>query len=509
MTLSVRIDWDRDGYSTGVYDDVSAYARGSITCDYGRDQSTALAPVISGRGQLTLDNTSRRFTPRNTAGPLYGKLVPNRPVLIQRSITSTVTNTYTIFAAHTDDAPLNPDPNSKVVQLSLVDSIADFRGVTLSTAVSKGIRTGDAISLILDEVGWAGGRDIDPGATFMPWWWAENVDALTALQDLVSAEGSPAILTVGSSGEIVFRDRHHRLRNAASLTSQATWRGVERVEPMMTTGFTIDEAWRNVINACNVQVDERAPGLANDVVWSSTDQFTISDGETVELQATTSDPFTDAATPDVTTLSGVVNVFLVRDSGASATIRLTATGGPAVVSSVSLRATPIPVLKSRRVFASHPTSAAAYGKRGYPAQLAWGTVANIQDLLNLAVAMRYQPLPIVSARFQIGSAAPAARANAVLGRNIGDRVTIVEPETGLSNDFYIESISHQINGEVDHVVTFGCEMAPAIETSVFRFDVSGRGFDDGRFGAGLDDPATILQFDGTAGHRFDEAMFAS
>lgn len=506
--MSVQIDWDKDGFS-GVLDDVYPYNRGVLTCDYGRDQSTALAPITSGRGQLTLDNTTRRFTPRNTSGPLYGKLVPGRPVVIRRSITTTVTNTYTIFAARTDDAPLNPDPNAKFLQLSLVDSIADFRGVTLSTAVSKGIRTGDAVNLILDEVGWTGGRDIDPGGTFMPWWWVENVDALTALQDLVAAEGSPAILTVGSSGEIVFRDRHHRLTRAASLTSQATWRGVERVEPMMTTGFTIDEAWRNVINACNVQVDERAPATAGDVVWASTDQFVISDGETVELQAATSDPFTDAATPDVTVASGVVTAFLTRNSGASTTIRLTATGGPAVVTNVSLRATLIPVLKSRRLFASHPTSAAAYGKRGYPAQLAWGTAANVQDLINLAVAMRNQPLPIVSARFQVGSTGPAARANAVLARNIGDRVTIIESETGLSNDFYIESISHQINGEQDHVVTFGCEMAPAVETSLFRFDTAGRGFDDGRFGAGFDDPATIFQFDGTSGHRFDEAVFVS
>jgi hypothetical protein len=43
-----------------------------------------------------------------------------------------------------------------------------------------GIRTGDAVHRVLDAVGWpADLRDIDPGATVMPWWWLDDVEAFT------------------------------------------------------------------------------------------------------------------------------------------------------------------------------------------------------------------------------------------------------------------------------------------------------------------------------------------
>jgi hypothetical protein len=97
----------------------------------------------------------------------------------------------------------------------------------------------------------------------------------------------------------------------------------------------------------------------------------------------------------------------------------------------------------------------------------------------------------------------------VLARDLSDRVTVVETETNLNNDFYLESIQHEFTGEHDHTVTFGLEMTPVAISPMFRFDTAGQGFDDGKFGSGLEDSDDIFLFDGVSGHRFNEGFLAT
>lgn len=507
MTLFVGVDWAKDGTYTGL-DDVTLRTRGgragTISVQYGRDQATATSPVTAGRGSLILGNEDRALSPRNTSSPLYGRLKPARPVLVQRTIGATP---FTLFRGHTDYTPLNPDLNARTVSVSMVDALQDFRGQVISTGLYSGLRTGDAVGLVLDAAGWTGARDLDPGATYIPWWWLSNVDALTALQDLVASEGPPGLLTVGSSGEIVFRDRHHRLLDTRSLTSQSTWRG-SGAEPVMQS-LVYDEAWTNIVNSTSATVDVRASGDLQ-VVWSSTSTIDVADGETKLVTASTTDPFTAAVVPDSTdmVLTGVVTAALTRTSGGSTTIRLTASGGPAQITSLQLRAVPIQVARQVQVSAADPVSISDYGPRGYAAALPWAGPYDTEAILDTVVAQRAQPLPILAVRFQVGGS-NTARAAALLALNLSDRVTVIEAETGLSSDFFIESIRHDLTGEEDHVITFGLEAAPAVPGNLLRFDVAGHGFNDGVFSAGLDDPATILLFDGGTGHRFDEGGFAA
>ena len=81
---------------------------------------------------------------------------------------------------------------------------------------------------------------------------------------------------------------------------------------------------------------------------------------------------------------------------------------------------------------------------------------------NQPLDMRAEPLPIVTVRFVIGTDTP--KATAVLTRDLSDLVTIVEPETVLNDDFYIESFTHQMTSEYDHEVVVGCELQPPAGT---------------------------------------------
>jgi hypothetical protein len=294
---------------------------------------------------------------------------------------------------------------------------------------------------------------------------------------------------------VVFRDRHHRLIRSASTTSQSTWRG-SGAEPVMSVPFTSDEAWDRIVNAASVSVDVRLPG-DEEVVWTSTAVISLADGETKVITASGSDPFVRAVTPtgtDVTLAFGTVSITMSRDSGASTTLFVKATGGPAQVTGLQLRAGPVRTLFSATASSTDTTSVADFGSRSYPTPPAFGTPEGVQAVLDTAVASRANGLPILSVRFQVGAGAPSARIAAVLARNIGDRVTVIEPETQTNGDFWIERIEHQINGEVDHVVTFGLEAVPTQPANVFILGSATRGvLGTNRLGRqGLDDPSTVF-----------------
>ena len=422
----VEVDWDKDGDFLDPGEDVTALVRplvAPVAAQYGRDQSTALAPSVSGQGSFTLDNRDRRFSPRNKTSPLYGKVKPARPVRITRELGGT---SYVLFRGFTDDTPINPDLNSRTVNVTLVDALAVLRGQNISTAVHSGLRTGEAIGLVLDAAGWpANLRDLDAGATVIPWWWEDGIDALAAIEKIVRSEGPPALFTVGSAGEVIFRDRHHRLTSAPSLTSQGTWRGVDGVEPVMSVPFTYDESWRNIINTGTLTVERRHP-QARQVVWSSESTISLSPGEQQILTASGSDPFIRAVTPeqdtDYTATKGSVEIVLLRDSGSAVGMSITAIGGDAIIDGLQLRAQPLTVVTSTQVSASDAGSVSDYGPRGFPGDLPWCGAGDAHAVLTSTIAQRSEPLPVLSVRFVIGR--NTDRAAAVLRRDLSDRVTV-------------------------------------------------------------------------------------
>ena len=539
MTLKVEVGWTHVGFAPtsvaptfdGPNDDVTDLVRvetNAVSVGYGRDQSTAMAPTVSGHGSLVLDNKDRRYSPLNPSSPLAGSVKPARPVRITRSVNSASglglysdifsdiysdsdsAFTFVLFRGNTDDSPINPDVEAKTVTLSFVDGLAFFRGIKITTQLYSGIRTGEAIGLILDACGWPSSlRALDAGATFIPWWWEDNEDALTALENVLRSEGAPALLTMGVNGELIFMDRHHRLTNAASLTSQSTWT-TGGAEPQMNVPFTYDDSWRNIINDGLVNIPVRTLQQV-EAVWTADAVIALQGAEQRSIKVSVSDPFTNAITPaegtDYTLQSGSVTVTLSRTSGASTVIQLTAGGGGAALEGLQLRAKPLTVAYSVQISETDTLSAADYGLRSFPGDLPWCNPYDAEAVLHTAIAYRGQPLPIVNASFLI---ADEERAGALLTRNISDLVTIAEPETTLNHEFFVENTGHDLSAEFDHTITFGTEMLSTGVTPAFMFDTAGHGFDDGKFSNGLDDPALMFRFDGVgSGHRFGDGLFAT
>jgi hypothetical protein len=473
--LTVAVDWAKDGTFVGVGEVVTARIRGDITATYGRDQGTALNPVVAGRGTFTLDNISRDYSPRNASSPLFGKVKPSRPVVITRLVGAT---TYTIFRGHTDASSVNPDVEGKTVAFSLVDYLADFAGVKVTTPLYQGLRTGDAIGKILDAVGWTGGRDIDTGSTIIPWWWEDGTDALDALKKVLASEGPPSLLTIDTSGGIVFRDRQHRLVRTASKTSRATFSGSGTTEPIMGKGFVYDDGWEDVVNSVQFSVDERRPAGDLSAVWSTDDAINIAASQSYVAVLQASDPFQGAVAPvagtDFTLVSGgVASVTVSRTSGISTSITITATGAGASIAGLQLRAYSVPVARTYQVTATDSTSITDYGQRGLPSgqDPVWASLYDAQAIANLLVLQRKQPLTQLQVRF-VCQHTQTSRLAAVLALDLSDRVTVIEPETQVNGAFFVESITHTVADITNHEIVLGLEAVPASPTSAFLIGTS-------------------------------------
>lgn len=505
------IDWRSNGFAdTG--DDVSSRTldeRTVITARYGRDQSRQLSPISPGELGFELNNISRDYSPENSSSPLAGYVTPGRPVQFQAIVGVTTT---TLFTGYLDDFDIKPEFTDRSVPATCIDALGRLRGVSLTTALYRGIRTGDAISVLLDAVGWpAAARDLDLGASYLPYWWLDDSDAFEALMALVDSEGPSALVTVDPVGRIVFRDRHHRLTRTASLNVQATWRS-SGTEPLVSAPVNYGHGWKEIVNSVSVEVPLRQVDQVLSAVYSSPGLLVIPAGTPLQITARASGPFQGAITPqqdtDYVAVSGTVSMSLSRTSGQSTTITLSS-GSGAVIQDLQLRAYQIQST-SVVVTVEDQQSIDRYGRKSMQnGRLpTWTNIYDTKAILGLIVSRRAERLPTITVT--VRGHANATRLAECLTRNLSDRVHLTEAMTGLDSDCFIEQISHSVSqGGLEHVTTFGLEKIPPTVTNPLTFDLAGAGFNQGNFASGAqDNPTTMFRFD-TAGVGFNQGVFVN
>ena len=510
-TYRLLIDWLANGFADTAVDDVTRRIldqRQPLTVRYGRDQARQLSPTAPGEAAFMLDNRSRDYSPENTASPLAGFVAPGRPVKLEATVGATAT---ALYAGFLDDFEIKPGLNDRSVPATCIDALGRLRGMQVTTTLYRGVRTGDAVGYLLDAVGWpADMRDLDAGVSYLPFWWLDNADAFDALMQLADSEGPAALVSVDSLGRIVFRDRHHRLTRAASLTVQSTWRS-SGVEPCISDPVTYDAGWKEIVNSVVIDVPVRQIDSLPSQVWTSQGLITIPPASSISVTAGASSPFLGAISPvqntDYVLLTGDIAFSLSQVSGQSTTITMTSSVG-ATIQDLALRAYAIQAV-SVKVTVEDAASISRYGRTSYQSGRApvWANVYDATAIAQLIVAKRAERLPTITVTMR--GAGSALRLAECLNRNLSDRVHLTESLTGLDSDCFIEQISHTVgSGGLEHVTTFGLEKIPPTVTNPFTFNTAGKGFNDGLFGGGgIDNPATMFRFD-TAGKGFNQGVFS-
>jgi hypothetical protein len=516
------IDWNGDGTFTLPGEEVTSDIISDVVVSHGRDQERQLNPSVIGSAAFDLVNVDRAYSPENPSSPLAGNLDPARPAKIEVAWNGL---TYPVFRGRLDDFDLKADRSDRSVNFSFLDGLNDLQGVQLSTGVYSSMRTGDLINTVLDLAGWTGGRDIDPGATFVPWWWEDGPTALEAIQKLVRSEGPPSIAYVGPDGTFIFRDRHHRILNQRSQISQASFgaAAVGCASPVVTgydftAPFTYSHGMRDIVNVVNFEVAERSPDALLTDVWTSESTVSLGIGQSSTITVSAQDPFRGALTPvqgvDFTkTGAGLVQVTLSRTEGQSATITLLAVGGSVTVTGLKLRAHSIPVRRTTRISQRDSASVTLHGERSYPNDAPWANVHDAFAIANMILLHYATRRPTVQIRVV---AQDPAHLSQILQRDISDRIHIRNDEISLDADFFIEKITHTIRrfnqaGKPPvHAVVFGCEKDLTATTNPFTFDLRGAGFDQGVFDPiSADRPDNVFIFDDANNGRFDFGLLGT
>jgi hypothetical protein len=456
-TYNLAVDFDDNGLYTGTGEDVTARVlpdRG-LTCERGKDQIRSLSPPMAGRLDASLDNRSRDYSPENGASPLVGKLVPGHRVRLRATFSAV---TYDLFTGTLDDLPQHPGLGARAVDMPCLGSLSRLKGVKVSTALYQYVRTDQALGYLLDAAGWpAGDRVLSAGKTTLLWWWCDDADAFEMAVTLLNTEGPGASLYEDGQGRIVFEDRHYRLLTARCTTSQATIRD-SGAEPLHTEPFAYNPGLKDTITRATARVNVRTV-QALDVAWQLGQDISLGASQVLTFRATTGDPVTGAVAPvagtDYTVLAGAVtSVTLDRTSGSRIGVTVTAGTGGATVRGLQVRAQKLTAQATDIV--SAPVTPAPRVERGYSLAL-WPEVQpNVaQDLCDAIVRAYKDARPTVSLTLEGASATMLTH---LLSREISDRVTAVEAQTGLNAPMFVERIAHAVDmAGSRHRATLGLE----------------------------------------------------
>ena len=145
---TIAIDWDRNGDYSSAQDDVTNRVM-SAKWSLGFDELyTDLADNTLLR--LTLDNTDRLFSPENASSPLFGKLVPQRPVRVQSDDGATV---RTHWVGWLDSIqPGVGRYGARTVELVAVGAMQFLKATETALPLQRDKRTDEVIADLIKEV---------------------------------------------------------------------------------------------------------------------------------------------------------------------------------------------------------------------------------------------------------------------------------------------------------------------------------------------------------------------
>lgn len=503
MLPRISVDWQRTGDFSGPYDDVTSdvAADPGLEIDGGRDGARTLAPPKVQAGSFELFNHDGKYSQHRADSPVYQRVTPARTV----AYGAVVGEAGPYDAAAPYDATDYYD-GAALWQLGvhLVDEISQSvewggrrvrmdtigREVILTDGIATvpmmaGARTDQCVVAILDACGWpSSARAISLGDTTLTYWWADGRRPWDALMELVRAEGGGATFYADRDGVFHFEGRNYRAITPRASTSRATFRDRAAFGGLYFTELAYDPGYAAIINRATYATKRREPG-ATTKVWEYGAPLTLAAGAAMTLVARPSDPFLNAIAPvagtDYTVSSGAATVTLSSALGPTATIDVAAGVAGAVINGVTsdgiqLRAQPLAVVSETVVENGVDASASIAEFSPIPGEMIpipyeVGGWPEIEPAMAIAACdswvNRYRSgRPTVTITIRN---VDVAHADQIARRAVSDRVTIVEANTGLDDDAWINLQRLRLSGPGGRVVelVLGCELADALSGAVW------------------------------------------
>jgi len=462
-----------------------------ITCSFGRDRASQLTGKSkAGTLRATLDNRSGDYNQFNSSSPIYGNILPGRPVRLLG--TSTTQSDQAIWQGYlvriTPQVFLGGDATAI---LEATGPLGQINLDQIDVAMATSQRTDQVVDDILDAAGWGAGssyRTLDTGKTTITRYWKSATYTVPALQEVESTEGG--FIRESKSGQIVFDNRHHRLAGVG-LTSQATYSdasGAARVY----SGLTMDDPLPHIFNIFQTDVQTYttasvavlwtlsetgassppiSPGVAR--TWIARYPTSASANNARGVNAWT----TTAATTDMlgntaadgsgTNVTASIGISVSKSSETMEITLTNNTSATAYITKLQARGTAITADDPASIKQEDATSQTAFGKRTWPSRTKFiPDTGEALDWADFNLSIYKDPTAVLQLSYFANKDTNSL--NEMLDRDISERVTVVADNTAdlsINRDFFIEAVNHQISADRLHQVTY--LLSDAIQFSDF------------------------------------------
>lgn len=530
---------------TSDYDDVARFyvnQPGLQVDGIGRDQIRAYSPPAATALDLTLTNWDGRFSPGGPIGNFVGRgprttldihwgndypcddngIAADDPfVLVDGVELSRLFDGTVNTVQHT---LTRPQRSVQIRALGHLSTLLDKRPIT--DTLYEGLRTDQAITILLDLVGWpADKRVIDSGDTTILYWWMDGSQtALAMLNLLLGAEGAGGC-AYEQAGWFHFEGRQYRANHIRSTEPQWIMSDGFFPNPRVDDGLTrADDDHVLVDGVTDTQIiydvnpsetqsnpDEVVSGVSATVnqrvavpqqvgdptpevgkVWEYGAPLPVPAGTSVDTHAQVAEPYKQPRLPVEGTdyvavnpgtgavlAAGSVTPSFIRTGGRHVAIRWRSNGPEVLLrgdtsNGPQLRAVSLPVASETIVHSTVDTAASArrYSPREHQLD-AWPEVTPTQmgDVVN-SMCLRYRS-ERRQATIRIVNL-DGRHMQCIMHARISDRIVWMQRHGALNDPYWIEQISHEIApGGGLHTMVLGCERV---------YDTVGSRFDVGRFG---------------------------
>ena len=494
----LAIDWNGDGDFSDSGEDVTARTL-SVEWKRGNDYASQLVgKAVAGTLNAVLNNESGDYSTFNASSALYGNLLPGRKVKLTGNDGST---TRTLWSGFLDS--IEPIPSAKGAnraRLKAIGPLGHLNKFEVSTTMFASKKAGELVGEVLDAAGWDDDdRDLDDGIVEFPRFWCERTKTLKALRLIEETE--TGLLEEDAAGQIVYRDRHARSKDARSTASQATYSDASgaalaysAISQQDSVKFIFNElraklqfhsgAWILGSASLGIQTElasdpavlwtlsetgSRSPSIEAGATATFTAQYPSSGSANTaravdfwqDLTATTDYLANDSADGTGTNRTANITVTetkraqsmdIALDNGHSSTVYIT---------ELQARGNAVTANDEFEVTASDSTSQTTFGKRTYPHPGKF--VPDAEEAQNWAtfhLAAWKDPVPLLKLTL-VGNRSTATLTD-IMTREISDLVTVTannDAGLGINETFFVESLHHSVDAELNHRATLTLSQA--------------------------------------------------
>jgi hypothetical protein len=512
-TWTIAVDWDRNNDFTGTLDDVTSRV---ISAKWALGMRAPYTPIANEATlDLVLDNTDRRYSPDNSAGPLAGKLVPQRPLRIQSS-DGTTTRTHWLGWIESIEPALGRY-GKRTVRITAMGAMQFLKATETKLPLQLNKQTDQIIAELIKEVvmppalnrAWILGRvgnsevgvsmflgdtsaysTLDSGKLTLAMsadnWVIQNnasdvikssFDVYRAINDIATAEGGKFFFD--REGRAIFYNRHRFLLGGTPVVTVD-----DSMSEMLYSFGGRDYLKNEVTVVCHPRTISPA---ATALLWSLPEgnSIVVPPGKTIDLFVKFEDDSRKRvggrdAYVDLTTLT-------IEEGSASVTIAASANGAElklfntasldAIITKLEIRGRKIVDNGEMEATALDTGSIIDYGRRTM--RLNMPSIDNLEEAQHIADFERNRrktPQGMVEAvTFKSHGLSGGGQHAQQLTRTMGDLIRVQETQTEHEGNYYIIGEAHELTqGATLWKTTWYLEPAPLPTALPWQVGVAGR-----------------------------------